>query len=274
MNKIIYPKMELTKGVIDWLRAKQKEIGFKRVVIGISGGKDSSVVAALCCAAFGTENVHGIMMPNGEQKDIEDSVLLCNTLGISSQVVNIDKAFGSIVEQTIYVDGEIKTPDALINLPARLRMATLYAYAQSHDAFVIGTCNRSEDVVGYATWGGDNFASLMPIAMLTTEEVMAMGDDLGLPEHLVHKTPVDGLQELSDEEKLGFTYHEVNELIREGKEGPNFWNIMKMYKKNRFKLKYLQIPAYQPAAPDFFARTVETLDCDFNKIADYMKQKQ
>ena len=270
MNKIIYPNLDLTKNVIEWLKKKQKEIGFKKVVIGISGGKDSSVVAALCCAAFGTENVHGIMMPNGEQKDIEDSVLLCNTLGISSQVVNIQDAFGSIVQQTIYVDGVVKTPDALINLPARLRMATLYAWAQSHDAFVIGTCNRSEDVVGYATWGGDNFASLMPIARLTTEEVMQIGDDLSLPHDLVHKTPVDGLQALSDEEKLGFTYQEVNELIREGKRGPNFWNIMKMYKKNRFKLQYLQIPAYIPDAYDFFDEVVEPCNCDFNLIEEPM----
>lgn len=270
MNKIIYPNLDLTKNVIEWLKEKQKEIGFKKVVIGISGGKDSSVVAALCCAAFGTENVHGIMMPNGEQKDIEDSVLLCNTLGISSQVVNIQDAFGSIVQQTIYVDGVVKTPDALINLPARLRMATLYAWAQSHDAFVIGTCNRSEDVVGYATWGGDNFASLMPIARLTTEEVMQIGDDLGLPRELVHKTPVDGLQALSDEEKLGFTYQEVNELIREGKRGENFWNIMKMYKMNRFKLQYLQIPAYMPDAYDFFEEVVEPVNCDFNLIEEPM----
>lgn len=268
INRIVYPNLDLTKNVIDWMKQKQKEIGFERVVIGISGGKDSSVVAALCCAVFGAKNVHGLLMPNGEQKDITDSIKLCVLLGISYDVINIETAFNGILNPILKTDGKKKVEDAKINLPARLRMATLYAYAQSHDAFVIGTCNRSEDVVGYATWGGDNFASLMPIARLTTEEVMQIGDDLGLPRHLVHKTPVDGLQEFSDEEKLGFTYHEVNELIREGKRGPNFWNIMKMYKKNRFKLQYLQLPAYIPDAYDFFDEVVEPCNCDFNLIEE------
>lgn len=270
MNKIVYPNLDLTKNVIEWLKQQQKEIGFERVVIGISGGKDSSVVAALCCAAFGVENVHGLLMPNGTQKDLADSVELCVTLGIEFTTIDIKPAFQALLDQVLNTDGKKKVEDAKINLPARLRMSTLYAYAQSHDSFVIGTCNRSEDVVGYATWGGDNFASLMPIARLTTEEVMEIGDDLGLPEHLVHKTPVDGLQELSDEEKLGFTYHEVNELIRKGKRGENFWAIMKMYKKNRFKLQYIQIPAYIPAAYDFFEEVVEPVNCDFNLIEEPM----
>lgn len=247
--------MNLANQVIDWLQLQRKLKKFKNIVIGISGGKDSTVVATLCVEAFGVEHVHGLLMPNGEQKDIQDSIDVCKFLNIAYDIKNIK----SIYDAYIKLFPEIVNPNASVsdaaktNLPARIRMGALYAYAQSHEStFVIGTCNRSEDIVGYATWGGDNFASLMPIAKLTTEEVIQMGLDMGIPEKFVKKTPVDGLQPLSDEEKLGFSYHEVNELIRQGKIGLNFTKILHMYECNKFKLDYLQIPSFQPLLPDAF----------------------
>lgn len=249
------PIAELKKQVVLWLKEQQKIKGFEKAVVGISGGKDSSVVAALCVEAFGKENVLGVMMPNGEQKDISDSQRVCDILGIPRMTLNINGAFESIIGQVPFA-----TTDSRINLPARLRMASLHCIAQGmKKAFVIGTCNRSEDIVGYATWGGDNFASIMPIAKLTTEEVIAIGDELGLPLDLTHKTPVDGLQELSDEQKLGFTYHEVNELIRENKQGPHYEKIMKMFNQNRFKLDYLRLPAYIPPMQDTFTPLLDKL---------------
>ena len=114
------------------------------------------------------------------------------------------------------------------------------------------TCNRSENAVGYATLWGDSCGSFAPLDMLTTEEIIEIGDDLGLPYELTHKVPIDGLQPLSDEEKLGFTYHEVNELIRKGVQGPNFDKIVNMYKKNKFKLEMIRIQHFDPKRPDFF----------------------
>lgn len=232
--------MKLTQDCVEWI----KSLGIKQAVIGISGGKDSSVCAALCVAALGKENVLGVMMPNGVQKDIADSQKLCAHLGIKNMTVNIGGAFDALLNAIAPRD-EISY-DTVTNLPARLRMSTLYAVAQTYGGWVANTCNLSEDTVGYATLYGDSAGSFAPLSKLTTEEIMEIGDDLGLPTELVHKTPIDGLQPKTDEDKLGFTYHEVNELIRFAKMGPNFEKIMQMYKANKFKTDIIQIPAFDP----------------------------
>lgn len=245
----------LTRNVVNWTKAILEKNHQTKVVIGISGGKDSSVVAAICAKAIGPENVIGVMMPNGEQKDIADSQILIAHLGIKSTTVNIGNAFNDLCN-AINLGIELSY-DTLTNLPARLRMSTLYAVSQTYGAFVANTCNLSEDTVGYATLYGDNAGSFAPISKLTTEEVMEIGDDLGLPFELVHKVPIDGLQPKTDEDKLGFTYHEVNELIRKGIKGPHFEKIMDMYRKNKFKLDIVRIPYFDPHLPNAIETMME-----------------
>ena len=240
---------ELTKNLLDWFKRKADELQISRVALGISGGKDSTVVAGLGVAVFGKDNVFGLSMPNGVQSDIADAVRVIEHLGIHSATVNIKTAFDGIADQ---VSGFNDSDVAKTNLPARLRMAALYAYAQTNDALVLNTCNLSEDCVGYATLFGDSCGSLAPISHLTTEEVMAVGDDLGLPYDLVHKTPVDGLQPLTDEQKLGFTYHELNEYIRKGIKGSHYEKMLAMYRKNKFKTEIIQIPYFDPQLPNYF----------------------
>lgn len=245
----------LTRNVVNWTKSILEKNHQTKVVIGISGGKDSSVVAAICAKAIGPENVIGVMMPNGEQKDIADSQSLIAHLGIKSTTVNIGNAFNDLCN-AINLSVELSY-DTLTNLPARLRMSTLYAVAQTVSGFVANTCNLSEDTVGYATLYGDNAGSFAPISKLTTEEVMEIGDDLGLPFELVHKVPIDGLQPKTDEDKLGFTYHEVNELIRKGIKGPHFEKIMDMYRKNKFKLDIVRIPYFDPHLPNAIETMME-----------------
>lgn len=246
---------QLTEKCIDWIKNYFEAIGQSKAVIGISGGKDSSVVAALCVAALGKDNVFGVMMPNGEQKDIADSEKLVAHLGIQSTVINIADAVNGILTKLDNVSN-----DTVINLPARIRMSTLYAFAQSNNALVANTCNLSEDTVGYATLFGDSAGSFAPVSHLTTEEIIEIGDDLGLPHELVHKTPIDGLQPLTDEDKLGFTYHEVNVLIREGDHGPNYDKIMRMYRANKFKTDIIQIPYFNSGRPNYI--TGENINLD------------
>ena len=245
----------LTRNCVNWTKAILEKNRQKKVVLGISGGKDSSVVAAICAKAIGPENVIGVMMPNGEQKDIADSQSLIAHLGIKSTTVNIGNAFNDLCN-AINLGVELSY-DTKTNLPARLRMSTLYAVAQTVGGFVANTCNLSEDTVGYATLYGDNAGSFAPISKLTTEEVMEIGDDLGLPFELVHKVPIDGLQPKTDEDKLGFTYHEVNELIRKGIKGPHFEKIMDMYRKNKFKLDIVRIPYFDPHLPNAIETMME-----------------
>lgn len=245
----------LTRNCVNWTKSILEKNHQTKVVIGISGGKDSSVVAAICAKAIGPENVIGVMMPNGEQKDIADSQSLIAHLGIKSTTVNIGNAFNDLCND-INLGVELSY-DTKTNLPARLRMSTLYAVAQTVGGFVANTCNLSEDTVGYATLYGDNAGSFAAISKLTTEEVMEIGDDLGLPFELVHKVPIDGLQPKTDEDKLGFTYHEVNELIRRGIKGPHFEKIMDMYRKNKFKLDIVRIPYFDPHLPNAIETMME-----------------
>lgn len=205
---------KICKDIINWIKDYfNAQPGAKGAVIGISGGKDSSVTAKLLVEALGKERVFGVLMPNGEQKDIADSLRVVDVLGISYKIVNIEKAYNGILDG---IGEEALSIDAKINIPPRLRMTTLYAIGSTLHYRVCGTGNKSEGFVGYTTKWGDNAFDFNPIGDMTTEEVVAIGDYLGLPYEVTHKTPSDGLSGQSDEEKLGFTYKQLNDYIENG----------------------------------------------------------
>lgn len=218
---------EQTKNeVVQWIRDYFEENGPNcSAVVGVSGGKDSSVTAALCAEALGKERVVGVLMPNGVQPDIEDSRELVAALDIPFVELNIEEGFlgmkhmlESSPKLAELCGTSEMTNDARINLPPRLRMATLYAVGQMlpNGARVANTCNMSEDYVGYSTKYGDAAGDFSPLAQLCVEEVLQIGEVLGLPEKLVKKTPSDGLSGMGDEEKLGFTYAVLDRYIRTG----------------------------------------------------------
>lgn len=237
---------KVKNNVIQWIRDWfTNNIPNKKAVIGISGGKDSSIVAALCCEALGRENVIGVKMPCGIQKDIDCSDMLINYLGIKSYTVNIQNAVDDILNEMNNIQ---ITAQTTTNLPARIRMSALFAVAQSVDGVPACTCNLSEDYVGYATYGGDGFGSFAPLANLTVGEVKAIGYELGLPEELIEKTPSDGLCGKTDEDNLGFTYEVLDKYIRTGVcvnvEVKN--KIDAMHEKNKFKLELMPSFPYNP----------------------------
>ena len=211
-------------------------------VIGISGGKDSSVVAALCVEALGKERVIGVLMPCGEQHDIDKSLLLVHTLGIKYYIINIKEAVDGIIKNVPF---ELST-QSKTNLPPRNRMSTLYAVSQSHNGRVSNNCNLSEDWVGYSTRYGDSVGDFSPISKLTVQEVKAVGRVLGLPDELVDKVPIDGLCGKTDEENLGFTYEELDRYIREGviDDEDKKAKIDRLHKMNLFKLELM--PVFDP----------------------------
>ncbi len=206
-----------TQNCIDWIKNWFAEESGQAdgAVIGISGGKDSTVVAALLCKAIGKERVLGIMMPNGIQKDIQDSKRVCSLLNIPHMTVNIEQAYNGVLsgitEGSVVLSEHTKT-----NIPPRIRMLTLYAIGQEKGYRVAGTGNASERYVGYATKWGDMASDFNPIGEFLTDEVIAIGRELGLPEELIVKTPADGLTGKSDEENLGFSYQQLNDYIKTG----------------------------------------------------------
>ena len=241
---------EATKNqIVKWIRNKMNGFGANtNAVIGISGGKDSSVVAALCVEALGADRVYGVTMPDGAQADLEDSYRLINHLRIHHIPFNIQAITNACkLECVIGMDCEA-SKDAMINMPARIRMTMLYMVAQTlGHSFVVNTCNLSEDWVGYSTWHGDSAGDFSPLAKLTSEEVVAIGDACGLPHDLTHKTPSDGLCGQTDEDKLGFTYATLNKYIRTGE--IDDINVKKkidmMHEKNKFKLEPLDYFNYE-----------------------------
>jgi NAD+ synthase len=204
-----------TENCIAWIQDyfDNKSGNAKGVIVGISGGKDSAVVVGLLCKAIGKEKVFGVLIPNGEQKDIEDSKKICKCLGIRYLIVNIENVYEEIID-SIYIE---LTDQSKINIPARIRMTILYAIGSTMNYRICGTGNASEAYVGYCTKYGDSACDFNPIANFITDEVIAIGDYLGLPYDIVHKTPCDGLCGKSDEDNLGFTYAELNEYINTGK---------------------------------------------------------
>lgn len=200
--------------LVDWVKNYFTENAAPetKAVIGISGGKDSSVAAAVCVKALGKERVIGVLMPQNEQSDIAYSRLLVDTLGIKSYTINIGETVSTFMAEL----GKHLEPSrqAQVNTPARVRMTTLYAVAASVNGRVVNTCNLSEDWVGYSTKYGDAAGDFSPLSDLTVTEVRQIGEALGLPNELVHKVPIDGLSGYTDEENLGFTYAELDSYIR------------------------------------------------------------
>ena len=209
-------------------------------VVGISGGKDSSVVAALCVEALGRDRVIGVLMPNGEQNDIDMARKLVDFLDIMNFEVNIKEAVNGVLN-SLPMNGYDISEQTITNLPARIRMTTLYALSQSMNGRVANTCNLSEDWVGYATRYGDAAGDFSPLSQLTVTEVKEIGRVLGLPTELVDKTPSDGLCGKTDEDNLGFTYEVLDRYIRTGEiDDEDIKNkIDTMHKKNLFKLQLM-----------------------------------
>ena len=239
---------KLTKamnGCIEWIREFFEENGKGcNAVLGISGGKDSSVVAALLVEALGKERVIGVLMPNGEQADIDMAKLLVNHLGIKYYVVNIKEAYDGIINafpENLELSNQTK-----INLAPRIRMSTVYAVSQSVNGRVANTCNLSEDWVGYSTRYGDSVGDFSPCSHFTVQEVKEIGRILGLPEVLIEKAPSDGLCGKTDEDNLGFTYAVLDKYIRTGEiEDEDTKKLIDYkHKMNLFKLEVM--PSYEP----------------------------
>lgn len=235
-------------GAVKWIQDWFEEAGKGcNAVLGISGGKDSSVTAALLVKALGKDRVIGVMMPKGEQADINMSKLLISHLGIKSYEINILGAVEGL-EKELKAQEFTYTDQARINLAPRIRMSTVYAVSQCNNGRVANTCNLSEDWVGYATRYGDNAGDFSPLSRLTVQEVKAVGRVLGLPDVLVDKVPSDGLQAKTDEDNLGFTYAVLDRYIREGviEDAETKKRIDHLHKINQFKLKYMDCFEYVP----------------------------
>lgn len=235
---------EIKENCVQWIRDWFAENGKDcNAVVGISGGKDSSVTAALCAEALGAKRVIGVLMPCGEQADIDMARKLVEHLGIRNFEINIKNSVEGILSELAGIE---VTKQTTTNLPARVRMAALYAVSQSMNGRVANTCNLSEDWVGYSTRYGDNAGDFSPLSHLTVTEVKAIGREAGLPDELVDKVPIDGLSGKTDEENLGFTYANLDRYIREGicEKEELRKKIDEIHKKNLFKLELM--PAFQP----------------------------
>ncbi|MBO4353521.1 MAG: NAD(+) synthase [Clostridia bacterium] len=234
-----------TEDCVNWIRGFFEKNGKGcNAVVGISGGKDSSVTAALCVRALGKDRVVGVLMPNGEQADIASAYLLVDHLGIKYYVVNIKAAVDGVL--AAMPDGLDVSNQTRVNLPPRIRMSTLYAVSQSVNGRVANTCNLSEDWVGYSTRYGDAAGDFSPLAHLTVREVKEIGRYLGLPKELVEKVPSDGLCGKTDEDNLGFTYAVLDRYIRDGEiDDPEIKALIdKKHEQNKFKLELM--PCFDP----------------------------
>ena len=228
----------------DWFEVNGKDCN---AVIGISGGKDSSIVAALCVKALGKDRVIGVLMPNGEQSDIDCSKQLVAHLGIPYHICNIKNSVDGVLESLQNAGMEISR-QTTVNLPPRIRMSTLYALSQSMNGRVANTCNLSEDWVGYSTRYGDAAGDFAPLGKLTVQEVKAIGAYLDLPKNLVEKVPSDGLTNKTDEDNLGFTYAVLDKYIRTGvcEDKGTKTRIDRLHVMNEFKLKPIPCFEYIP----------------------------
>lgn len=242
--------LQKTEAVINWIKEQFKDIPDGKAIIGVSGGKDSTIAAALCVEALGADRVIGVLMPQGTQKDINDSKEVCKYLGIYHMEINIGSICSNLCS---LIDMEydfdkccINNPMIKTNLPARIRMTTLYAVAALYpNSRVVNTCNYSEDFIGYSTKYGDAAGDFSPLGNLTVREVLEIGDDLGLPKHLVHKAPSDGMCGKTDEDNLGFTYEELDGFLlgESGLTPETMSKVARLHKATRHK--YTPMPIFE-----------------------------
>lgn len=241
----MFDAVKIKNECVNWIRDFFKNNGPDcNAVIGISGGKDSSVAAALCVEALGKDRVIGVLMPKGEQADIDCAIKLVNHLGIKNYTVNIGETVEAL-KDALPKEIEISA-QTVTNIPPRVRMTTLYAISQSNNGRVVNTCNLSEDWVGYSTRYGDSVGDFSPLSHLTVNEVKQIGYVLGLPRDLVDKVPIDGLTDKTDEDNLGFTYAVLDKYIRTGicEDEKTKELIDKKHKANLFKLELM--PSFKP----------------------------
>ena len=241
----MFDALKIKNECVEWIKDFFEKNGKGcNAVVGISGGKDSSIVAALCVEALGKERVIGVLMPQGKQADIDMAYLLVNHLGIKHFEINVKTAIDSLISA---LPSELDISEqSRVNLPPRIRMSTLYAVSQSVNGRVSNTCNLSEDWVGYSTRYGDAAGDFSPLSHLTVTEIKQIGYLLGLPKELVDKTPIDGLCGKTDEENLGFTYAELDIYIRTGEiaDAKKKELIDRKHKANLFKLELM--PSFKP----------------------------
>lgn len=240
------------KTAADW-KAFSAETGCGKIVIGVSGGKDSTCETYLAARLVGRENVYGVLMPNGEQKDITDAERVVAETGVNRLEINIGKAYEEL-EDAFFCNGGLRMSEAAkTNLPPRIRMAALYMVAQTAGGIVFCSDNRSEAVTGYSTLFGDGAGSYSPIKDLTTVEVVKLGKWLGAPADLMDKKPGDGLQPLGDEERIGMSYADLHQLIRYGEGSREFKaRATARYAANKFKLGMVRIRGPEFGFPDYF----------------------
>jgi NAD+ synthase len=248
MRKYEFDAAKTKNEIITWIRNYFRKNGPDcNAVIGISGGKDSSIVAALCVKALGNGRVIGVLMPQGVQDDIDVARDLVKHLGIKSFEINIAETVNTLLAKG-RIAGLCDSKQARVNLPARIRMATLFMVSQSMNGRVANTCNASENFVGWQTVGGDGFGQFGPLSKLTVTEVKAVGRELGLPEKFIEKAPADGLTGKTDEDNFGFTYEFLDKYIRTSEFGGDTATAAKidrMHEANLFK--DLPMPTYDPS---------------------------
>lgn len=239
---------KIKNDIVVWIRNWFEQNGPGcNAVLGISGGKDSSVTAALCVEALGNDRVIGVLMPNGVQSDIDVARHLCDVLNIRHFEINIHDSFQGIINQ-LNEKLPAVTAQTIQNLPPRLRMSTVYAVSQSMNGRVANTCNLSEDWVGYSTRYGDSVGDFSPLSHLTVHEVLEVGKVLGLPAEFINKVPSDGLCGKTDEDNLGFTYAVLDRYIRTGEidDPATKARIDMLHERNLFKLQLMPAFPYEP----------------------------
>ncbi len=231
-------------GVQNWIREYVENSGVKGVVVGDSGGKDSATVIALCAKALGSENVTAVSMPcNSIQTDYDDAKLVADTFGVKFIKVDLTSTYNEMEKEINQGIGAELSNESKINVKPRLRMTTLYGIAQTMNCLVVGTGNMCEIAVGYTTKWGDSASDFNPLGNFTVEEVIKIGEILGVPERVIKKAPNDGLGGLTDEEKMGIKYSQIAELIEVGdtENQDAKKEILRRYKNSRHKRNLVPI---------------------------------